>query len=193
MPAATARGLGPPASGGDGSSSWGDARRFAQYAGRALVAAGLPERRSPSELARWAAAACADEGGGGGGGAGAESDTEGAADGTEGTEGATGAEGAEGAEAQGTEGAGEGGEGGRADRVVAAAGRRLAAFEALRAVLAPAVETLLLTDQLLFLQAPHPTPRPSHSDRFHPIHPSNHSPVHPFMHPPISPSAGGGM
>ena len=34
-----------------------------------------------------------------------------------------------------------------------AAGRRLAAFEALRAVLAPVVETLLLTDQLLFMQA----------------------------------------
>ena len=133
MPAAAARGLGPPpASGGEGGSSWGDARRFVQYAGRALAAAGLPDRRSPSELASWAAAACADEGGGGAG-AGAE-------------EGATSAEGAEGAE-------GAGGEGGREDRAVAAAGRRLAAFEALRAVLAPAVETLLLMDQLLFMQA----------------------------------------
>jgi len=133
VPAAAARGLGPPpASGGEGGSSWGDARRFVQYAGRALAAAGLPDRRSPSELASWAAAACADEGGGGAG-AGAE-------------EGATSAEGAEGAE-------GAGGEGGREDRAVAAAGRRLAAFEALRAVLAPAVETLLLMDQLLFMQA----------------------------------------
>ena len=34
---------------------------------------------------------------------------------------------------------------------VAAAGRRLAAFGALRAVVAPVVEALLLTDQLLFL------------------------------------------
>ena len=50
-------------------------------------------------------------------------------------------------------GAGEGGECGKEDRVVEAAGRRLAAFEALRAVLAPVVETLLLTDQLLFMQA----------------------------------------
>ena len=165
MPAAAARGLGPPASGGDsssggdGSGSWGDARRFAQYAGRALLAAGLPERRTPSQFARWAAAACADEGGGGGAGAGAESDTEGAADGTAGTEGAKNAKVAKVAEgqgaqgAQGAAGAGESGEGGRENRVVAAAGRRLAAFEALRAVLAPAVETLLLTDQLLFLQA----------------------------------------
>ena len=151
VPAAAARGLGPPASGGDGSSSWGDARRFAQYAGRALVAAGLPERRSPSELARWAAAACADEGGGGGGGGGTEG--AGAEEGATGAEAAEAAKGAGGAEDQGTEGAGEGGEGGREDRVVAAAGRRLAAFEALRAVLAPAVETLLLTDQLLFMQA----------------------------------------
>ena len=151
VPAAAARGLGPPASGGDGSSSWGDARRFAQYAGRALVAAGLPERRSPSELARWAAAACADEGGGGGGGGGTEG--AGAEEGATGAEAAEAAEGAGGAEGQGAEGAGEGGEGGREDRVVAAAGRRLAAFEALRAVLAPAVETLLLTDQLLFMQA----------------------------------------
>ena len=62
VPAAAARGLGPPpASGGEGGSSWGDARRFVQYAGRALAAAGLPDRRSPSELASWAAAACADE------------------------------------------------------------------------------------------------------------------------------------
>ena len=150
VPAAAARGLGPPASGGDGSSSWGDARRFAQYAGRALVAAGLPERRSPSELARWAAAACAEEGGGGGGGG---SEGAGAEEGATGAEAAEAAKGAGGAEGQGTEGAGEGGEGGREDRVVAAAGRRLAAFEALRAVLAPAVETLLLTDQLLFMQA----------------------------------------
>ena len=151
VPAAAARGLGPPASGGDGSSSWGDARRFAQYAGRALVAAGLPERRSPSELARWAAVACADEGGGGGGGGG--TDGAGAEEGATGAEAAEAAKGAGGAEGQGAEGAGEGGEGGREDRVVAAAGRRLAAFEALRAVLAPAVETLLLTDQLLFMQA----------------------------------------
>ena len=165
MPAAAARGLGPPpASGGEGGSSWGDARRFVQYAGRALAAAGLPHRRSPSELARWAAAACADEGGGGGAGAGAE----------EGATGATGAEGAEGAE-------GAGGEGGREDRAVAAAGRRLAAFEALRAVLSPAVETLLLMDQLLFMQAgghrgpaasrhhpSHPIPIPSHPSRIYP-------------------------
>ena len=150
MPAAAARGLGPPASGGDDSSSWGDARRFAQYAGRALVAAGLPERRSPSELAHWAAAACAEEGGGGGGGG---TEGAGAEEGATGAEAAEAAEGAGGAEGQGTEGAGEGGEGGREERVVAAAGRRLAAFEALRAVLAPAVETLLLTDQLLFMQA----------------------------------------
>ena len=176
MPAAAARGLGPPpTSGGEGGSSWGDARRFVQYAGRALAAAGLPDRRSPSELASWAAAACAGEGGGGGAGA---------AEGAEGAEeGATGAEGAEGAE-------GAGGEGGREDRAVAAAGRRLAAFEALRAVLAPAVETLLLMDQLLFMQAGgHRGPAAS---RHHPT-PSYPHPIRPFMHlsSPILPSEVG--
>ena len=39
----------------------------------------------------------------------------------------------------------------RKHRDVAAAGRRLAAFGALRTVVAPVVEALLLTDQLLFL------------------------------------------
>ena len=69
---------------------------------------------------------------------------------------------------------GLGGEGGREDRAVAAAGRRLAAFEALRAVLAPAVETLLLMDQLLFMQAGgHRGPAAS---RHHPI-PSHPIPV----------------
>ena len=133
VPPSAARGLGAPACGGD-------ARRFAQYAERALAAAGLPERHTPRELARWAAAACADEGG---------ADSAGrASDGAEGR--GTGGEGEAGGAGQ--VGEGEDGEGSREDRAVAAAGRRLAAFEALRAVLAPVVETLLLTDQLLFLQ-----------------------------------------